>query len=112
MLLFALTIVTAVCFHYFMHLPPAIGMVTGLSYLAFFGYYTKRKVLHCDKRKKGNKNVSSFDIMEQIANAEWDTLLFFYGVMLCVGGLATIGYLDNISTTMFSEWGSRISCHT
>ena len=29
-----------------------------------------------------------FDLMKKIARAEWDTLLFFYGVILCVGGLA------------------------
>ena len=34
--LFILTIITAVSFHNFVHLPPAIGMLTGLSYLKFF----------------------------------------------------------------------------
>ena len=37
--LFLLTILTAVCFHSFLHLPPAIGMLTGLGYLKFFSYY-------------------------------------------------------------------------
>ena len=37
-------IATAVSFHNFMHLPPVIGMLTGLSYLQFFGYYLKKTV--------------------------------------------------------------------
>ena len=34
-ILFLLTILTAVCFHQFLHLPPAVGMMMGLSYLMF-----------------------------------------------------------------------------
>jgi len=37
--LFIATIVTAVSFHNFLHLPPMLGMMTGLAYLKFFGYY-------------------------------------------------------------------------
>ena len=40
--LFLLTIITAVSFHNFLHLPPALGMMMGLSYLKFFGYYLKK----------------------------------------------------------------------
>ena len=43
--LFLLTIVTAVSFHNFLHLPPVIGMLTGLAYLQFFGFYLKKKAL-------------------------------------------------------------------
>ena len=41
--LFMLTITTAVCFHNFLHLPPAAGMMLGLGYLGFFSYYLKSK---------------------------------------------------------------------
>ena len=41
-LLFVCTIVTAVSFHNFLHLPPFLGMMTGLAYLKFFGYYLSR----------------------------------------------------------------------
>jgi Na+/H+ antiporter NhaD/arsenite permease-like protein len=27
-------------------------------------------------------------MMRSVSRAEWDTLLFFYGVILCVGGLS------------------------
>lgn len=46
-----------------------------------------------------------FDLMKKIARAEWDTLLFFYGVILCVGGLAQFGYLAAISQYMYSDLG-------
>lgn len=40
--LFLLTIITAVSFHSFLHLPPVIGMLTGLSYLQLFGYFLRK----------------------------------------------------------------------
>lgn len=46
-----------------------------------------------------------FDIFNKIARAEWDTLLFFYGVVLCVGGLGFIGYLGMASEIMYEQWG-------
>ena len=36
---------------------------------------------------------------------EWDTLLFFFGVMFSVGGLAFIGYLEIASTKMYGQCG-------
>ena len=43
--LFLLTIFTAVSFHNFLHLPPVIGMLTGLGYLQFFGFFLKKLAL-------------------------------------------------------------------
>ncbi|HHH43844.1 MAG TPA: sodium:proton antiporter, partial [Gammaproteobacteria bacterium] len=95
--LFACTIVTAVSFHNFLHLPPMLGMMTGLGYLQFFGYYLKmthcRPVNHSYQHGVVGDVVPlpsedrPFDIFSRLARAEWDTLLFFYGVVLCVGGL-------------------------
>ncbi len=47
-----------------------------------------------------------FDIMASISRAEWDTLLFFYGVTLCVGGLGQFGYLGLVSTFMYGDLGA------
>ncbi len=52
------------------------------------------------------KAVAHFDIMKRISQAEWDTLLFFYGVILCVGGLAQFGYLAAISKIMYHDLGA------
>lgn len=39
--LFLLTIATAVSCHMFLHLPPVLGMMMGLGYLQFFGYFLR-----------------------------------------------------------------------
>ena len=55
------------------------------------------------------KAIKHFDLMEKIARAEWDTLLFFYGVILCVGGLSEFGYLAMISKFMYHDLGPTIA---
>lgn len=107
--LFLLTIVTAVSFHNFLHLPPVIGMLTGLAYLKFFGYYLrehKKTAIDHSDIPTGNVIEDDFDIFDKIAKAEWDTLFFFYGVILAVGGLGFIGYLSVLSTFMYGELGA------
>ena len=46
-----------------------------------------------------------FGIFDIIARVEWDTLLFFYGVLLCVGGLATLGFLELVSQGLYGGLG-------
>jgi len=43
-----------------------------------------------------------FDIFISIKRAEWDTLLFFYGVIMSVGGLSMIGYLRLLATFAYT----------
>ena len=106
--LFLLTIGTAVAFHNFIHMPPVIGMLTGLAYLQFFGYFLKKTHRRgeplTDEEQFGDP--VAFDIFNKVARAEWDTLLFFYGVVLCVGGLGFIGYLAMASELMYVDWGA------
>lgn len=109
-LLFLLTVVTAICFHTFLHLPPAIGMMTGLAYLKFFGFYLRMREQKFgwapgegDEANLGE--VVPFDVFSKIARAEWDTLLFFYGVIMSVGGLAFIGYLAKVSGFLYVDLG-------
>jgi Na+/H+ antiporter NhaD/arsenite permease-like protein len=54
-------------------------------------------------------DVQAFDSFRAVARAEWDTLLFFFGVIMCVGGLGFIGYLDLLSTYMYVEMGPTIA---
>ncbi|BBL72350.1 sodium:proton antiporter NhaD [Methylogaea oryzae] len=44
-----------------------------------------------------------FDIFQKVAQLEWDTLLFFYGVMVGVGGLSFLGYLTVASHYLYGE---------
>ncbi len=113
--LFLLTIATAVGFHSFLGLPPVIGMLTGLGYLKFMGFYLKKThYRYYPERMNNNANekdgnvgsVVPFDVFARIAHAEWDTLFFFYGIVLCVGGLGFIGYLTMVSDIMYSDWGA------
>jgi len=114
MILFLLTICTAVSFHNFLNLPPMMGMMTGLAYLKFFGFYLKKthkKEGESVRRRKSDADEQlgdtvAFDVFKHIARAEWDTLMFFYGVILCVGGLGFIGYLAMASQTMYTGWGA------
>ncbi len=114
--LFLFTIAMAVSFHSFLHLPPMLGMMTGLGVLNLYGYYLKMG----DNREERGLGDSAgsfdiegktsekvpFDILKQLQRAEWDTLMFFYGVILCVGGLGTLGYLANVSNLMYSGLGA------
>ena len=104
-ILFLITIATAVSFHNFLHLPPVIGMLTGLSLLQLFGFYLKRTHRPIAAKADSNTETKPFDIFSRVAEAEWDTLLFFYGVILCVGGLGFIGYLSLVSEVMYQQWG-------
>ena len=116
-LLFVLTIATAVSFHSLFHFPPVMGMMMGLAYLQFFGYFL-RKTLAGSLAKKTAKAIANndeaalkrigsvvpFDVFRRISQAEWDTLLFFYGVVMCVGGLSLLGYLTMISEVIYTQW--------
>ena len=109
MFLFGCTIATAVAFHNFLHLPPFLGMMTGFAYLQIYGYYLRRTHVSVTDgaRKRGHVGeVTAFDGFREVARAEWDTLLFFFGVIMCVGGLGFIGYLDQLSQFAYSELGA------
>lgn len=116
MVLFLLTITTAVSFHNFLHLPPAAGMMLGLGYLGFFSFYLKKKEhrnYDVDDNPLSHQTYHAkpdpFDLFRKVARAEWDTLLFFYGVILCVGGLAQFGYLAKVSRFLYLDLGPTIA---
>jgi len=97
--LFLITIATAVSFHNYLHLPPAMGMMTGLGYLMIFSYFVKRSDLSEELSER-------FDLFRMVSRAEWDTLLFFFGVIVSVGGLGFMGYLALVSEAMYVELGA------
>lgn len=117
--LFLLTVTTAVLCHTLLHLPPVLGMMMGLGYLQFFGYYLRRSLPHSLAHRRyiaelnGDQRTLSrlgsivpFDVFSRVARAEWDTLLFFYGVVICVGGLGFMGYLALLSDTLYTGWNA------
>jgi Na+/H+ antiporter NhaD/arsenite permease-like protein len=103
--LFLGTILGTVVLHQLVHLPAALGMMTGFGVLHFYGYALRRRL----RVRRINDSVpahmlggfdtdesrrDSFDVFHLLARVEWDTLMFFYGVMLCVGALHALGFLD------------------
>ena len=127
-ILFFMTIVTSVCFENFLGLPPAAGMLAGLTYLSFYFFYLY-KVRVGDQRFKGviketqkamaRQGVVSpfqmvetkqhFDVFHSVAHLEWDTLLYFYGVMVGVGGLSFMGYLTLTSQYLYTDLNPTIA---
>ena len=105
--LFILTIALAVSFHSKLGLPPVIGMLTGMGVLKFYAFYLR--ITTSGRAQAHAAQIGSpvaFDIYREVARSEWDTLFFFYGVVMCVGGLGFIGYLGLISQIIYVNWGA------
>ncbi len=103
--LFLATIATAICVHNYLHLPPMIGMMLGLAYLQFLAFGLQRR----EKRLSHRHYVlAPFNIFHHMERIEWDTLLFFYGVILGIGGLATFGYLEWTSQILYYNLGQSL----
>jgi Na+/H+ antiporter NhaD/arsenite permease-like protein len=98
--LFAATIATAVSFKNFLGLQPALGMMLGLGYLQMLAY-----VLQVYGRRS-DRNDMVLDSFEQIARVEWDTMLFFFGIIFAVGGLGVLGYLAVVSEYLYGDLGA------
>ena len=106
--LFLVTIMTAISFKQFLALPPVFGMMFGLSLLQLYGYYLKR-TFSAESKIARDGSDQPFGVFKQIAQAEWDTLLFFYGVILCVAGLSKIGYLALINSALYDGLGFTLA---
>jgi Na+/H+ antiporter NhaD/arsenite permease-like protein len=121
-LLFCVTIALAVSFDMLLHLPPAAGMMAGLSLLQFYSFYLEKteqrnspilidsafKVEESDKILDALEGYS-YDIFEKVGRLEWDTLLFFYGAMMAIGGLGFIGYLDAVSLWLYGQHDASVA---
>jgi Na+/H+ antiporter NhaD/arsenite permease-like protein len=113
LLMFLGTIAGTVLLHTMLHLPPALGMMTGLGALKWYSYHLAHRtapslapggeVLGGVARAPGERD--SFDIFKILERVEWDTLMFFYGVILCVGGLGALGYLAKLSEVTYGGLG-------
>lgn len=114
--LFLATIAFTVLLHQFLHLPPMLGMMTGFGALHLYGYFLRRATsetsveddelrLVLDDATKQPARHDSFDLFELLNRVSWDTLMFFYGVMLCVGALDAFGFLDAAVNATYGSWG-------
>ena len=90
------TIVFTVVAHSLLHLPPVFGMMTGLGALKLYGYLLGAP----------GPDDAGVDVFRELARAEWDTLMFFYGVILTIGGLGLLGYLAVASVALYGGLGA------
>ena len=93
------TIFSAVNFHNILHLPPMLGMMFGFGLLGLYSFYLKITFNPEYEERK-------FDFLRKVSKAEWDTLFFFFGVILSVGGLGFIGYLTLVSEYLYVGLGA------
>jgi Na+/H+ antiporter NhaD/arsenite permease-like protein len=101
--LFALTIIIAVYVQTALGLQPALGMILGLALLQFWSYYLNRKA---KRRENADMVLNSFKEIERV---EWDTMLFFLGVMFAVAGLNALGWLTLLNQTLYVGFGPTIA---
>lgn len=93
--LFILTIVFAIVLEQYLFIPPFMGMMVGLSFLMVLSYH-----FSISDAFEGH-----YDIFNCVRDSEWDTLLFFFGVVFAVGGLQYIGYLELLSHKLYIDMG-------
>lgn len=114
--LFVCTITFSVVLHTYLELPPALGMMTGLGALKLYSYVLDRQGVAAAGERAPHEilggfapatvSARSFDIFKILERVEWDTLMFFYGVILCVGGIGTLGYLSILSGALYGGLGA------
>jgi Na+/H+ antiporter NhaD/arsenite permease-like protein len=74
-------------------------MMLGLGYLQLWSYMLQQK------GKRADNSDMVLNSFKQIERVEWDTLLFFFGIIFAVGGLGVLGYLASINQYFYGEWG-------
>ncbi len=99
LILFAASIFAAVYFQTALGLPAAMGMVLGLALLQTWSY-----VLNL--RRNDDIALNSFKAIERL---EWDTMLFFLGVMMAVAGLGAFGWLTLLNQSLYAVWGPTLA---
>lgn len=83
------TIVCTMLFNFFFHVPPVLTFLVGLSIMFFIGHFM-------------NLDPEETRILEYVRQIEYETLLFFLGILLLVGMLKEIGTLE-ILTNFYTQ---------
>ncbi|MCL1056837.1 sodium:proton antiporter NhaD [Shewanella gelidimarina] len=93
--IFFTTIVMTMVLNILFGIPPVLTFLTGLSVMFLVGHTTR-------------SNKEELQILEYIRQVEYDTLLFFLGILLLVGMLKEIGTLD-LLTQVYTQFDPNIS---
>ncbi len=95
MVIFFTTIFCTMLFNFFFQIPPVLTFLTGLSVMFLVGHW-----LRTDKEETR--------ILEYIRQVEYETLLFFLGILLLVGMLKEIGVLD-LLTAAYAQFNPTVA---
>ncbi|GIU22499.1 sodium:proton antiporter NhaD [Shewanella schlegeliana] len=93
--IFFSTIMLTMALNILFGIPPVLTFLTGLSVMFLVGHTSRS-----DKEE--------LQILEYIRQVEYDTLLFFLGILLLVGMLKEIGTLD-LPTEVYTQFDPNIS---
>ncbi len=111
--LFLITIALTILLHQWLHLPPCVGMMFGLGLLKMYGFVLQVKEKRAQApepggtaSEAGEHPAKPYDIFDALRDIEWDTLLFFYGIILCIGGIGAMGYLAALSQFLYTDLGA------
>ncbi|HFL8824376.1 MAG TPA: sodium:proton antiporter NhaD [Candidatus Azoamicus sp. OHIO1] len=96
-ILFFFTIIMSMIFQHYLNIPAVIGMLTGLGLLQLYENLLKKKI-----------PTNKFNLSKQISNIDWDTLIFFYGIMLCIEGISALGLLNDLSSLIYTNLGKNL----
>ncbi|MPY23373.1 sodium:proton antiporter [Shewanella psychropiezotolerans] len=94
-MIFFSTIVATMALNVLFGVPPVLTFLTGLSIMFLVGHTSRT-------------NKEELQILEYIRQVEYDTLLFFLGILLLVGMLKEIGTLD-LLTQVYAQFDPNIS---
>ncbi len=94
-IIFVATIFLTLIINLVVHIPPLLVFMFGLSLVFLLSTFS-------------NREESELPIIDYIRKIEFDTLLFFLGILLVVGTLKEIGALNTI-TELYSNFSPRIA---
>ena len=97
--LFALSIGFTVYMQTALGLAPVFGMILGLGLLQAYAFILQRR------GKRQSRQDMVLDSFAEMQRVEWDTLLFFFGIMLSLAGLGVFGWLTLLQTTIYNGTG-------
>ena len=80
------------------HLPPYMGILLGLGFL-----WAVTEVIH---RKKDEERKSRFSVLTALRKVDTSTVLFFLGILLCIGALQSAGQLALMATYLDEHVGN------
>jgi Na+/H+ antiporter NhaD/arsenite permease-like protein len=120
--LLLLTLALAWAAQEILHLPAVLGMMSGLGLLAVFAWHLRRRELRSTSagevdlaataldldrvlREEALARRAPLDVFVELRRVDWDALLFCYGAVLCVGGLATLGWAAQGSAALYGDLG-------